>query len=227
MLIQPNSRFLFIGDSITDCGRRRPVGQGDFDQALGNGYVSLVDAALSAVYPDYAIEIINMGISGDTIHDLKYRWTNDVLDLKPDWLSILIGINDVWQHINQLWQSDVHDPVERFAETLDDLVGQVRPGIKGLILMTPYFLEPDPLEPMRAMMDNFGAAVGEVAARHEAVLVDSQAEFNPVISNVDPLQLAMDRVHINLTGHMVLARGILREVEFSWDRKLGLGSDSV
>jgi lysophospholipase L1-like esterase len=86
--------------------------------------------------------------------------------------------------------------------------------------MTPYFLEPDPLEPMRAMMDQYGAAVGEVAARHEALLIDSQADFNPVIDKVDPLQLAMDRVHINLAGHMVLARAFLREVGFSWDRKL-------
>ena len=220
MLIQPNSRRLFIGESITDCGRKRPIGQGGFDQALGNGYVSLVDAALAAVYPDYAISTINMGINGDTVHDLKYRWTRDVLDLKPDWLSILIGINDVWQQFNQLWQSEGQDAVDSFAQTLDELVGQVRPSVKGLILMTPYFLEPDPLEPMRAMMDQYGAAVGEVAARHEALLVDSQADFNPVIDKVDPLKLAMDRVHINLAGHMVLARAFLREVGFSWDRKL-------
>ena len=226
MLIQPNTRLLFIGDSITDCGRKRPIGSGSFDQALGNGYVSLVDAALTALYPDYAIDTINMGISGDTVHDLKYRWKRDTLDLKPDWLSILIGINDVWQHINQLWQSEGQDPVDRFAETLDDLVGQVRPGVKGLILMTPYYLEPDPLEPMRAMMDQFGAAVGDVADRHQALLVDSQSEFNPVIDKVDPLTLAMDRVHINLTGHMILAQAFLQKVGFSWDRKLKWGLDS-
>jgi lysophospholipase L1-like esterase len=220
MLIQSNSRLLFIGNSITDCGRKRPIGSGGFDQALGNGYVSLVDAALAAVYPDFAISTINMGINGDTVHDLKYRWTKDVLELKPDWLSILIGINDVWQHINQLWQSEGQDPVDRFAETLDDLVGQVRPGVKGLLLMTPYFLEPDPLEPMRAMMDQFGAAMGDVADRHQALLVDSQAAFNPLIDKVNPLQLAMDRVHINLTGHMILAQAFLRKVGFSWDRKV-------
>ena len=78
MLIQPNSRLLFIGDSITDCGRKRPIGSGGFDQALGNGYVSLVDAALAAVYPDFAISTINMGINGDTVPkvlQLRTRWT--------------------------------------------------------------------------------------------------------------------------------------------------------
>ena len=227
MLIQPNSRLLFIGDSITDCGRKRPIGSGGFDQALGNGYVSLVDAALASVYPDFAISTINMGINGDTVQDLKYRWKNDVLDLNPDWLSILIGINDVWQNFNQLWQSEGLDSVDDFTNTLDELVSQVRPSVQGLILMTPYFLEPDPLEPMRAMMDQYGAAVAEVAASHEALLVDTQAYFDPVMTQVNPMQLAMDRVHINLAGHMILARGFLREVEFSWDRKLELGSDSV
>ena len=91
MLLQPNSKILFIGDSITDCGRKRPVGTGGFDQALGNGYVSLVDAALRAVYPDYSIATLNMGNSGNTVDDLEYRWKTDAIDLQPDWLSILIG----------------------------------------------------------------------------------------------------------------------------------------
>jgi lysophospholipase L1-like esterase len=153
MILDANQRLLMIGDSITDCGRKRPIGQGGFDQALGDGYVSLVEASLTAVYPDLQIKIINMGISGDTVQDLKYRWQRDVLELKPDWLSILIGINDVWQHINQLWQSEGQNSISNFAQTLDDVVSQVRPYLKGLILITPYFLHPDPNEPMRAMMD--------------------------------------------------------------------------
>ncbi|MEN8173855.1 MAG: GDSL-type esterase/lipase family protein, partial [Chloroflexota bacterium] len=88
MIIEPKSRLVFIGDSITDCGRKRPVGEGRFNQALGDGYVSLVDAALTATYPDYAIKTINMGISGNTIRDLKARWQRDVLDINPDWLVI-------------------------------------------------------------------------------------------------------------------------------------------
>ncbi len=220
MLIQPNSRFLFIGDSITDCGRRRPIGQGGFDQALGNGYVSLVDAVLKAVYPDFAISTINMGINGDTVQDLNYRWKNDVLELNPDWLSILIGINDVWQNFNQFWQSERQDSVGSFTQTIDELVGQVRPHVQGLILMTPYFLEPDPLEPMRSMMDQYGSAVAEVAARHEALLINTQAYFDPVMTQVDPLQMAMDRIHLNLAGHMILSRAFLQKIDFSWDRRL-------
>lgn len=218
MLIGDNQRLLMIGDSITDCGRRRPVGQGKFDQALGNGYVSLVDASLAALYPERQIETINMGISGDTVHDLDYRWQRDVLDLKPDWLSILIGINDVWQHINQLWQFEGQDSIDDFAQTLDEIVARARPGVSGLILLTPYYLETDPKDPMRSMMDQYGRIVRETATRYEALLVDTQASFDPVMQHLDPLQLAMDRIHLNLTGHMILARTFLGEIGFNWDR---------
>lgn len=213
-------RLLMIGDSITDCGRRRPIGQGGFDQALGNGYVSLVDAVFRAVYPDYRITTINMGISGDTVHDLKYRWKRDVIDLEPDWLSILIGINDSWQHFNQLWQPGEHDHIPRFTETLSELVGSIQPDISGLVLLTPYYLEPDLQQPMRKLMDRYGAAVKEVAGRWDALLVDTQTCFDPIITFIDPLRLAMDRIHLNLAGHMILARAFLNSIEFAWERIL-------
>src|SRR5215211_5094424 len=97
--IQPNSKLVMIGDSITDCERARPVGEGLFD-ALGRGYVSYMDAFLGAVYPERGIRIVNMGISGNTVRDLKGRWETDVLALKPDWVSLMIGINDVWRQFD-------------------------------------------------------------------------------------------------------------------------------
>ena len=78
-------------------GRARPIGEGRADDALGRGYVMMVDALLGAVYPERMIRVINMGVSGNTTRDLKARWQRDVLDLKPDWLSIMIGANDVWR----------------------------------------------------------------------------------------------------------------------------------
>jgi lysophospholipase L1-like esterase len=181
MILQSNSRILFIGDSITDCERKRPIGEGAFEQALGSGYVSLVDAALTATYPDRAIRVINMGVSGDTVRDLQARWQTDVLDLHPDWLVILIGINDVWQQFSRPWQTEHHVSLEEYTRTLDDLVQQVGPRLQGLILMTPYFLEPNQREPMRALMDQYGAVVRELAAQHHALLVDTQAAFDHVL----------------------------------------------
>lgn len=218
MQLEHNSQLLFIGDSITDCGRKRPIGEGGFDQALGNGYVSLVNAAITAIYPDFAIKVINMGISGNTVLDLDSRWKRDVLALNPDWLSILIGINDVWWLFNQGWRPGNQPNINDYTQTLDDLIHQVRPNLHGLILMTPYYLEPDLNDPLRMMMDRYGEVVKELASKHNAILVDSQAYFDRILSWMDPFDLAPDRVHINLTGHMILTRAFLSSIEFSWER---------
>jgi lysophospholipase L1-like esterase len=218
MQIQPKSRLVFIGDSITDCGRNRPIGESAFDGDLGNGYVSLIDAALASGYPDYEITIINVGVSGNTVHDLKYRWAADVLALKPDWLSVLVGINDVWQQISRPDFDGHHNSAREFAHILDELIQQVRPGLQGLILMTPYYLETNLEDPMRVMMDDYGELVAEVAAAQDAILVDTQINFDRILKWTNPLELALDRIHLNLAGHMILARAFLQQINFSWDR---------
>jgi lysophospholipase L1-like esterase len=218
MRIQPKSRLVFIGDSITDCGRKRPIGESAFDGALGNGYVSLIDAALASGYPDCEIKIINVGVSGNTVHDLKYRWAADVLALKPDWLSVLVGINDVWQQISQTESNEHNNSAHEFGHILDELIQQVRPGLQGLILMSPYYLETNLEDPMRVMMDHYGELVAEVAAAHDAILVDTQSNFDRILRWTDPLDLALDRIHLNLPGHMILARAFLQQINFSWGR---------
>jgi lysophospholipase L1-like esterase len=99
MLLAQHSKLVMIGDSVTDCGRARPVGEGLFG-AIGTGYVGYIDALLSARYPELGVRVVNVGSSGNTILDLQARWQSDVLDLKPDWLSIMIGINDVWRQFD-------------------------------------------------------------------------------------------------------------------------------
>src|SRR5690554_5891653 len=91
--IDRNTRLLFIGDSITDCGRRQDP------EGIGSGYPRLVRDYLSAKDPDNAPVVLNTGISGNRVTCLQERWKTDVLDLKPDVLSIKIGINDVWHSL--------------------------------------------------------------------------------------------------------------------------------
>ncbi|MGJ8639625.1 MAG: GDSL-type esterase/lipase family protein [Opitutaceae bacterium] len=97
MELETGQRLLFVGDSITACGRARPVGRSD---SLGDGYVQLVESLIAAEYPEQSIEILNTGISGNRITDLELRWQEDVLRLEPNWLSIMIGINDVWRQFD-------------------------------------------------------------------------------------------------------------------------------
>jgi lysophospholipase L1-like esterase len=215
MVIQPNSKLLMIGDSITDCERARPVGEGLFD-ALGKGYVSLVDGVLAARYSAHRIRVVNMGISGNTVRDLHGRWQQDVLSLEPDWLSICIGINDVWRYFHSPNQPEWHVPLDEYTQTLDELLQVTRPSLNGLILMTPYFIEPNRMEPMRKMMDQYGAVVRELAEKYQALFVDTQAAFDAVLADLHPMALAWDRVHPTHTGHMILARAFLQEIEYEW-----------
>ncbi|MGH6857738.1 MAG: SGNH/GDSL hydrolase family protein [Methylocella sp.] len=215
MKIHSNITLLMIGDSITDCDRVRPVGEsvgGD----LGNGYVALIHALLGATCPERHIRIRNTGISGNTVRDLAARWQSDVLDLQPDWLSIMIGINDVWRQFDAPLQTEWHVPLDQYASILEQLVRTTRPQLKGLVLMTPYFIEPNRADSMRAMMDRYGEVVRQLARQYQAILVDTQAAFDCVLTEVHPMALASDRVHPSLAGHMVLARAFLKALDYTW-----------
>jgi len=222
MVIRPGHRLLFIGDSITDCGRDRYASAGSPGDHLGDGYVSLVHSALTSIYPDYNIQVLNRGVSGDTIRDLKARWPSDVLRLQPTWLSIMIGINDVWEHFDPSFEGTTRIDPDEFAGTLDDLIRQTEAARHGLILMTPYYLETRADDPMRALMDRFGQVVRQAAENHNAVFVDAQSAFDHFLAWLAPSALASDRIHVNQPGHMILARAFLDRIGFDWNRDLGL-----
>ncbi len=219
MKLQQGAKLLMIGDSITDVGRVRPVGEGR-GEALGRGYVAEVNALIQSVYPDLGIRVVNMGTSGDTVRNLKDRWTADVLNLKPDWLSIMIGINDVWRQFDQPLLTETHVLLEEYEATLEKLVSQTLPALKGLILMTPYFLEANENDAMRSIMDQYGAVVRRTAEKYGTLFIDTQAAFQFILSQRYNAELAWDRVHPSLTGHMILARAFLREIEFDWNREV-------
>lgn len=216
MKIHTNSKLLMIGDSITDCGRARPIAEASHWDALGNGYVSLINAFLTATLPQERIRIVNMGIGGNTVRDLAQRWSTDVLDLQPDWLSIMIGTNDVWRQFDTRLQTETHISIDEYTKTIDKLINAIKPKLKGLVLMTPFFIEPNISDPMRALMDRYGFAVRDLAERHGGIFVDTQAAFNDAMTELHPMTLASDRVHPNLTGHMILARAFLNAIEYRW-----------
>jgi len=208
-------KLVMIGDSVTDCGRAQPVGEGLFG-ALGSGYAANVDALLSAAYPDHHVRVVNMGTSGHTVRDLKARWQTDVLDLRPDWVSIMIGINDVWRQFDSPRQPEIHVYLDEYERTLDELAGMTQPHVKGLVLMTPFFIEPNPADLMRAQTDRYGAAVKRIAEKHGTLFVDTQDAFNRVLAACPSAAIAWDRVHPNHIGHMILARAFLRAIGFEW-----------
>jgi lysophospholipase L1-like esterase len=217
LAIPLTSKLVMIGDSITDCGRGRPAGEGDFDgSGLGTGYVAHVNSLLRAAYPQARVRVVNMGTSGNTVRDLAARWQTDVLDLEPDWLSIMIGINDVWRQFDSPLRPDQQVGLDEYTATLRELAAGARPKVQGLVMMTPYFIEPLRADPMRARMDEYGAVVKRIAAEVGAILVDTQAAFDAALIHQHPMTIAWDRVHPSPAGHMLLARAFLNAVGFEW-----------
>ena len=216
MLIESGSKLVMIGDSITDQERGRPIGEGLWG-AIGKGYVGYVEGILEVTYPQRRIRVVNMGCSGDTTRDLRKRWESDVLALKPDWLSILIGINDVWRQFDTPLITENHVYLDEYVENLEYLVRTTRPQLKGLVIMTPYYMELNKKDPMRVMMDRYGQAAKEIAKKYDAITVDLQTTFDALGSHIHPCRIAWDMIHPNIAGNMVIARAFLQAVEYAWD----------
>ena len=207
-----NQTLLFVGDSITDCGRERPVGQRW--NSLGEGYVSFVDSILGAVIPGTTITVLNTGISGNRVTDLEARWQSDVLDLEPNWLSVMIGINDVWRQFDSEPGAEQVEP-EQYELVYRSLLAKTRSQLDGLVLMTPYFLETNREDPMRLKMDAYGTITKRLAAEFDAICVDTQAAFDRYLVHQPTESLCEDRVHPNGLGHMILARAFLNALGVS------------
>ena len=99
MIFENGDRIVFAGDSVTDMGSAQPVGEGLFDN-VGRSYVRIPENMFSSFYPEVFLRITNSGISGNTSKNLLARYDRDVTELNPDWVSICIGINDVWRQFD-------------------------------------------------------------------------------------------------------------------------------
>ena len=213
MLFDQNDKILFIGDSISDYERTRPVGEGLFN-AWGRSYVADVGSLLGCMYPEMHLRIVNMGISGNQCRDLEARWQTDVFDQNPDWVSVLIGINDVWRQFDSPEIKEQHVSPEDFRTCYERLIKSTLPRVKGMILMTPYFMEPNRDDPMRRRMDEYGAITKELAEKYHLTLVDLQAGWDKLFQHMHPMNIAWDRVHPNQIGCMYIAKQFLNAIGF-------------
>ncbi|MEU7870478.1 SGNH/GDSL hydrolase family protein [Dactylosporangium sp. NPDC049140] len=202
MIFKDGQRVLFIGDSITDCGRTGPLAP------YGDGYVNLLRALVTARHPATDLTWLNRGVSGDTVRHLRARWDRDAVAERPDWLSIMIGINDVWRAFGD--RPDEAVPIDEYESTLRALLTEVDCPI---IVGTPYFIEPDRTDAQRARSDLYADVARRVAADFGALLVDTQAMFDRLLEHRAPSAWAPDRVHPGLEGHTALALAFLDVIE--------------
>lgn len=196
---------LFQGDSITDCGRNRSSAEPNSTGALGTGYPLLVTAAVLAAHADRALRFYNRGISGNKVPDLQLRWTGDALDLQPDVLSVLIGVNDFWHKLDFGYSGTVRDYEEQYAALLDQ-TRRALPRVR-LIVLEPFVLRCGAVtERWFPEFDLRRAAAARVASRARATFVPLQSVFNQRTRSSPPEYWAADGVHPTPAGHAVIAQ---------------------
>ena len=139
MLFEKNDRILFIGDSIGDYDRWHPVGESA--DGWGTSYVADVAQMLQSTYPEYRLRIMNVCTSGHQTRDLLERWEKDVLNNKPDWVCMMIGINDVWRIYDCPDRPEMGVGIADYEKNLEKMIAETLPKVKGMVLMTPYFME--------------------------------------------------------------------------------------
>ncbi len=203
LLLKDGQRFVSIGDSITDCGRH------DEYAPYGNGYVAIVRGLVQAQAPKLQVEYFNRGIGGDTTCELVNRWQEDVIELKPDWLSVLIGINDCHQYLFDQ-RTDV-GPAP-YAKRYESLLAQAI-NLTGcsLLLLEPFYFAPPPgadecQHKVLELLPQYIAAVHNLAQQFGARLIRTHQIGQQIISHQGAEVLHGDPVHPSLTGHAVIAQ---------------------
>ena len=190
-------KILFQGDSITDAGRN------EWD--IGAGYPTLVAAELGCKYPG-EYKIINRGVSGNRSVDMLARWRKDCIELKPDYLTIMIGVNDIWHEID--FQNGIAaDKYEVFLSMMIEDVQHYLPKTK-IILMEPYITHGTATdqhwEYFRKEMDKRIEAVNRLAEKYHLPCVHLQKAFNDALNDASAENWTVEGVHATPAGHMII-----------------------
>ena len=206
--------ILFQGDSITDGNRSR---NDDPNHILGHSYAYLIAAALGVQLAELQPLFINRGISGDRASDLYARWNEDAISLRPDWLSILIGVNDAWRMMSQE-PSGVTDRYERAYRHILEETKEVLPETK-LILCEPFILNTgapaQEWEAWYAKLQHYQMIARMLAEQYDAVFVPLQETFEQACSRADAAYWLWDGIHPTAAGHELIARKWLDVVQNS------------
>jgi lysophospholipase L1-like esterase len=200
--ITENMRILFQGDSITDAGR------GASPSGLGNGYAHITSSLMGALYPGCRLEFVNRGISGNRAKDLGARWQRDCIDIKPDLVSVMIGVNDTWRR----YDSNDPTPVEKFEAEYRAFLERTRDELSARIVIIEPFLLPCPEDRVkwREDLDPKIDAARRLAREFADVLVPMDGIMNAAALEAVPEYWAGDGVHPTPAGHGLIALSWVR-----------------
>jgi lysophospholipase L1-like esterase len=208
-LFTKGTLVLFQGDSITDCDRSRMDGN-----SLGTGYPAKIDLLWKEFFPDSGIRFLNRGISGDRTRELLMRYQADFVDIKPDVLSILIGINDTWRR----YDSEDATPVELFEGNYRKLLTGIKRDLPGtkIIIIEPFLLNSMPdMAVWRTDLDPKIQSVRLLAKEFADVFIPMDGIFaSHAVSGIRESDMSEDGVHPTGLGHGIIAA--------EWLKALGL-----
>lgn len=209
------SRLLFQGDSITDMKWGR--NQKDRNHYLGHSYVYLIAARLGVDLPEARLDIYNRGMSGHKVGDLRGRWRKDAIEMTPDLLSILVGVNDVGRNLDGVdvasWESDYRFILDASRAANPDL---------RIVLLDPFVVasgrlsDVDKFKPWRDQIERLIPIVDQLVNDYDAVQVKTQEVFDQASKTVSPEQWIWDGVHPLPQGHELIARHWLENVSARW-----------
>lgn len=205
MVIDRKCTVLFQGDSITYAGRSY-----EDDRNLGMGYAMMASAWFSAMHPELEVKFLNRGCSGDTTLRLKQRWQKDCIDLQPDVVSILIGINDTWRR----YDSNEPTSLEEFRSNYDCMLGEIKSRLSARIIMCEPFLLASDMRKLawREDLDPKIDAARELAREYGAVYIPFDGIFAAASTRRIPEYWAADGIHPTHAGHALMARHWLEAV---------------
>lgn len=210
-LVEPGNTVLFQGDSITDTGRNKQDPQPNKQAYLGNGYAMLAATELLLGPNGDSFTIHNRGISGNKVPQLDDRWDKDCIELKPDVLSILIGVNDIWHKLNgdyqgtaELYESQYHQLLTRTKQAL--------PNTK-IVVCEPFVLKVGAVDDRWfPMFDGYRAAAKRIGDEFGDAWVPFQSVFDAAIKIAEPKFWLRDGVHPAPAGASLMAHAWLQAV---------------
>jgi len=206
LLIKDGQTYLFQGDSITDAGRRAAAAP------FGTGYARLFIDLMTANRPDRQITWINKGIGGNRVTDLFDRWTDDTIRFQPDWVSILIGINDLHSVLRGV---EPNVPVDLYREKYDAILTRLEQETDAQVLIIdPFYISTDGTgDSFRALVlqtiPGYIAVAQEMAAAHGCRHIPMHDIYAEHLKHREPDFYCPEPVHPGPSGHMVIANAML------------------
>ncbi len=203
---------MFTGDSITDCDRARPIGDG-FGK-MGSSYVSRIFIDTWADFPEHNIHYLNSAISGNTTKMLLDRYDTDILAYNPDYVFIMIGVNDAWRHFDGSKFTQTLISPKQSGENVEKMITKTIEAGATPVIISPYFLDNNREDPMRKMVDEINDEYKALAEKYNIGYIDVQTVFDEYLKKSSSYILSGDRVHPKSVGISIIARTIYNHPDF-------------